>query len=187
VDASTFARSARSDEESLGVLVGDKVWKFLHSRSLKWKISDLANLMMAPDQNGKLNIGLKVDTKRALEEGRGKMKNSGPLVGAIIAKATIFGALFLKAIALLVLKALIISKVALLLSAVIAIKKLLSKKHVTYEVVAHPHHGHEHHHHETHGWGRALEGFLETFNSELNENVQQAGQDMAFAGQKPSE
>lgn len=40
---------------------------------------------------------------------------------------------------------------ALVLAAIIGLKKLLShEKHVTYEVVAHPHHEHVEHH-EVHG------------------------------------
>lgn len=64
---------------------------------------------------------------------------------------------------------------ALVLAAVIGLKKLFSQeKHVTYEVVAHPHHSHEHSHsfgggggggghsgggHDSYssGWGRNLQ------------------------------
>lgn len=85
----------------------------------------------------------------------------------------------LGAIALIAGKALLIGKIALVLSAIIGLKKLLSQeKHVTYEVVAHPHHtsSHSSSHSDSfggsgyssdvgsygsggggsHGWGRAL-------------------------------
>lgn len=57
---------------------------------------------------------------------------------------------------------------ALVLAAIIGLKKLFSQeKHVTYEVVAHPHHSHSHEHtvghsgggHDSYssGWGRNIQ------------------------------
>lgn len=108
-----------------------------------------------------------------MSTGRGKKQNLGPLIAAGVMKLGMLKALAFKALALLVGKALLLSKLALLLTAIIGLKKLLSQpKHVTYEVVSHPHHAE--HAHESYaagaGWGRALEA-----------------QNLAFAGQKPAE
>lgn len=100
------------------------------------------------------------------------MKNMGPLLAAGIAKIGMVGILAFKALALLVGKALLVSKLAFLLAAVIGLKKLFSQqRHVTYEVVAHPHHSHSHvssgDHHSgggsigggdsySSGWGRSI-------------------------------
>lgn len=95
--------------------------------------------------------------------GRGKMKNAGPIIAAGIMKIGMLKVLAFKALALLVGKALLVSKLAFLLAAIIGLKKLFShSKHVTYEVVAHPHHSHsavESHGHGAEGfssgWGRS--------------------------------
>lgn len=56
-------------------------------------------------------------------------------------KAAVLLPLALGAIAVIAGKALLVGKIALVISAIIGLKKLLSgQKHVTYEVVAHPHH-----------------------------------------------
>ncbi|KAF6209725.1 hypothetical protein GE061_015474 [Apolygus lucorum] len=86
--------------------------------------------------------------------GRGKMKNMGPLMAAGAMKLGMVGIIAFKALALLVGKALLVSKLAFLLAAIIGLKKLFSQqKHVTYEVVAHPHHGHHSEHHGGGGGG----------------------------------
>ncbi|KAG8300542.1 hypothetical protein J6590_073759 [Homalodisca vitripennis] len=104
--------------------------------------------------------------------GRGKMKNMGPVIAAGIMKIGMMGVLAFKALALLVGKALLVSKLAFLLAAVIGLKKLFSQeRHVTYEVVAHPHHSHSEVHSSGHhgggdsfssGWGRSLGGDAHT-------------------------
>ncbi|XP_013185070.1 uncharacterized protein LOC106130713 [Amyelois transitella] len=83
------------------------------------------------------------------EEGRGKKKKAakmlGPLIAALALKMMALLPLAIGAIALIAGKALLIGKLALVLSAIIGLKKLLSQqKHVTYEVVAHPHHSSSH-------------------------------------------
>nr|XP_026492430.1 uncharacterized protein LOC113398069 [Vanessa tameamea] len=83
------------------------------------------------------------------EEGRGKKKKAqkilGPLLAAVMLKMMALLPLAIGAIALIAGKALLIGKLALVLSAIIGLKKLLSQqKHVTYEVVAHPHHTSSH-------------------------------------------
>lgn len=83
------------------------------------------------------------------EEGRGKKKKAakmlGPLIAALALKMMALTPLAIGAIAMIAGKALLIGKLALVLSAIIGLKKLLSQqKHVTYEVVAHPHHTSSH-------------------------------------------
>lgn len=87
----------------------------------------------------------------------------GPLIAAAVLKIGLIGGLAFKALALLVGKALLLSKIALLLASIIGLKKLFSQgKHVTYEVVAHPHHSSshslEHGHGDSYssGWARSL-------------------------------
>lgn len=75
-----------------------------------------------------------------------------------------------------------------MLASIIGLKKLLSsEKHVTYEVVAHPHHEHEHHdvHHSAGGYdgghgggGGGGGGWGRTFDS-------QGAQNMAYSAQIP--
>lgn len=81
------------------------------------------------------------------------------MVAAAALKIGLIGGLAFKALALLVGKALLLSKIALLLAAIIGLKKLFSQgKHVTYEVVAHPHHGGHDHGHDSYssGWARSF-------------------------------
>nr|CAD7422107.1 unnamed protein product [Timema poppensis] len=83
---------------------------------------------------------------------RGKMKNMGGIIMAVALKAGMIGALAFKALVLLVGKAILVSKIALLLAVILWLKKLFSQeRHVTYEVVAHPHHSHSHAHSSDHG------------------------------------
>lgn len=71
---------------------------------------------------------------------------------AMALKAAALLPLALGAIAMIAGKALLVGKIALVISAIIGLKKLLSnQKHVTYEVVSHPHHTSSHISHEDHG------------------------------------
>lgn len=65
---------------------------------------------------------------------------------AVALKAAALLPLALGAIALIAGKALLVGKIALVISAIIGLKKLLGshQKHVTYEVVSHPHHSSSH-------------------------------------------
>lgn len=174
-----YARAQGSDDATLSILLADKLWTFFKSRSLKWKPFETLDFVMSSKENGKLNLELSLNAEKLYEEGRGKMKNSGHIVGAIVAKAALVGALIFKGLVLLVGKALVVSKLAFLLASILAIKKLLNKKHITYEVVAHPVHDH-HHEHPISGWGRALDGFIESTLNSLNEN----GHNIAYQGEK---
>ncbi|XP_069679312.1 uncharacterized protein [Periplaneta americana] len=150
------------DEETLvSQLLADKVWTFVRTRSLRWSVLPDADVVMStsPDEQGTLNVGMSIRTGKALEKGRGKMKQMGPLMAAAAMKFALLGGLALKGLALLVGKALLVSKIALLLAGILWLKKLFShQKHVTYEVVAHPHHSHssgDHHDSYSSGWGRS--------------------------------
>lgn len=131
------ARTVNSDDAALSTLIADKLWTFIRSRALKWKMTDFSDLLISASDKGRINVGLSVDAKRALIEGRGKMKNNGPLLAAIVLKGALIGILAFKALFLLSGKALIVSKLAFLLSSLIGVKKLLSgkPKHVTYEII----------------------------------------------------
>lgn len=142
-------RSINADD-SIESLILNRVSNFLSTHTVKVELkgADVVNAVAS--------------TGRAIEdatetvfgddeqgEGRGKKKKAakvlGPLLGLIALKAAAMLPLLLGAIALIAGKALLIGKIALVLSAIIGLKKLLSQeKHVTYEVVAHPHHTSSH-------------------------------------------
>ena len=67
----------------------------------------------------------------------------GPIMMAVALKAAALLPVALGFIALIAGKALLVGKIALVIASIIGLKKLLGgqEKHVTYEVVAHPHHG----------------------------------------------
>lgn len=160
----TLARAARTDDEALSFIIADKLWNFVRSRTLRYKMFDDADVVVSSEPRGNLNIGLSINPQGAFETGRGRMRTMAPLMAAIATKIGVIGLLVFKGLVLLVGKALIVSKVALILALIIGFKKLLSKKHVTYEVVSHPHHAESHvGHHDSYssGWGRALDGFFE--------------------------
>jgi hypothetical protein len=131
------ARNVQSDDAALSMLIADKLLTFIKSRALKWKMTDFSDLLVSASDKGRINLGLSVDAKRALIEGRGKMKNTGPFLAAIVLKGVLIGILAFKALFLLSGKALLVSKLAFMLSSLIGIKKLLSGKQklVTYEIV----------------------------------------------------
>lgn len=144
------APRAINADDSIESLILSRVSSFLQSHTVKVELkgADVVNAVAS--------------TGRAIEdatetvfgddeqgEGRGKKKKAakvlGPLLGLIALKAAAMLPLLLGAIALIAGKALLIGKIALVLSAIIGLKKLLSQeKHVTYEVVAHPHHTSSH-------------------------------------------
>nr|CAD7432482.1 unnamed protein product [Timema monikensis] len=156
-DGSDMQRSGDavgSDEDQLTQLVTDKVWTFVRTRSLKWNIFPETDLVLStsPEDTGTINVGMSVRAAKAIEMGRGKMKNMGGIIMAVALKIGMIGALAFKALVLLVGKAILVSKIALLLAVILWLKKLFSQeRHVTYEVVAHPHHSHSHVHSSDHG------------------------------------
>lgn len=183
-----LSRAAHSDDETLSYIIADKLWNFIQSRSLRYRMHNDADFVVSSEPRGNLNIGLSINTKNALETGRGRMRQLAPLIAAVATKIGVIGVLLFKGLVLLVGKALVVSKLALVLAVILGLKKILGKKHVTYEVVAHPHHTESHHaapapHADSYstGWGRALEGFFETI-----ENLPQDSpdaQEQAYSGQ----
>ncbi|KAK4875553.1 hypothetical protein RN001_011975 [Aquatica leii] len=177
-----------SEEAQLTEVVANKLWSFVKTRSLKWKVTDDADVVVSGGngKDGSFNFGFSVKPNPSSEGDARKKKDNGlgAIVGAVALKIGLLKALAFKGLALLVGKALLVSKLALVLALVIGLKKLLSHgKYVTYEVVAHPHHEHHHDHsfsggghdgfghgvHGGHGWGRSAEAA-----------------EMAYKGQKPS-
>lgn len=100
--------------------------------------------------------------------GRGKKNNNmGPLLATAVLKIGLIAGLAFKGLALLVGKALLLSKIALLLAGIIGLKKLFShQKHVTYEVVAHPHHTSSHTFSEPHGHDTYSSGWSRNFHNQ---------------------
>ncbi|XP_011703619.1 PREDICTED: uncharacterized protein LOC105459364 [Wasmannia auropunctata] len=166
-DVITFeAGRSKDDEIQVLDLVANKVYAFIKSRSIKWRILPEDDIVVSAseDETGSLNLGLSIErADRPVQDGRGKKNNMGPLIAAAVLKIGLIGGLAFKALALLVGKALLLSKIALLLASIIGLKKLFSQgKHVTYEVVAHPHHGSSHsfdhggHDSYSSGWARSF-------------------------------
>ncbi|KAK5637725.1 hypothetical protein RI129_006108 [Pyrocoelia pectoralis] len=180
-----------SEESQFGEVIYNKLWSFIKTRSLKWKITDDADIVISggSDKDGAFNFGLSVkpNTSNPGDARKKKGGGLGAIMGIVALKIGLLKALAFKGLALLVGKALLVSKLALVLALVIGLKKLLSTdKYVTYEVVAHPHHEHHHDHsisagghdgfggghgggHGHGGWGRSVEGA-----------------EIAYRGQKPA-
>lgn len=147
------APRALSGDESMESLIMSRVQNFLQSHTIKVDLKG-SDVVSAVSSTGRAFEDVTdslfgSDDQSAVSESRGKKKKAakilGPLLLALGLKAAALLPLILGAIALLAGKALLIGKIALVLSAVIGLKKLLSQeKHVTYEVVAHPHHSSSH-------------------------------------------
>lgn len=172
-----LARSVDSDDETLGLIVANKLWKFIRSRTLRYKFSDNADFLMTTEPQGNLHVGVSLSPVEALEEGRGKMKNMMPMMMLMAGKAGLVGAIMLKGLFLLAGKALIVSKIALLLSVIIALKKLLSQKKHIVEV--------PHHDSYSSGWSRALDGFIEGMAEVPAQIMAQEAHDLAYEAHKP--
>lgn len=95
------ARNVHADDVALTMLVADKLWTFVKSRALKWKMTDFTDVIVSAGDRGRINLGMSVDAKRALIEGRGKMKNTGPIIAAIVLKGALLGILAFKFLAIL--------------------------------------------------------------------------------------
>jgi len=145
----------RSIESSdLDTLLFDRLGRFLRTHSVKvdLKGSDILGAIESAGRSFE-------DFSDNAVESRGKKKKAqkilGPLMMAMALKAAALLPLALGAIAMIAGKALLVGKIALVISAIIGLKKLLGshQKHVTYEVVSHPHHSSSHVSHEDHGAG----------------------------------
>lgn len=144
------APRAINGDESVESLVFNRVQRFLQTHTIKvdLKGQDIVNAV-ASTGRALEDVSENIFAEEESVEGRGKKKKAakilGPLLMAVALKAAALIPLLLGAIALIAGKALLVGKIALVLSAVIGLKKLLSQeKHVTYEVVAHPHHTSSH-------------------------------------------
>lgn len=148
------APRALTGDESIESLILSRVQNFLQTHTVKVELKG-ADVVNAVSSTGRAledvsdNIFGGDDSANEVNEARGKKKKAakilGPLLLALGLKAAALLPLILGAIALIAGKALLVGKIALVLSAIIGLKKLLSQeKHVTYEVVAHPHHSSSH-------------------------------------------
>lgn len=142
-----------SPDDSIESIILNKVQGFLKTHTVKIDLEGSKILNAVQSTGRALNdvVDNLTDDESLEEEGRGKKKKAqkllGPLMAALAMKAAALIPLALGAIALLAGKALIVGKIALVLSAILGLKKLLSGghgKHVTYEVVSHPHHSSSH-------------------------------------------
>lgn len=129
-----------------------------HSLRIEVKGSDVIDAVSGAGRALEDTVSSFTEYNEITEEGRGKKKKAGKIIGPIIAalalKMMALMPLAIGAIALIAGKALLIGKLALVLSAIIGLKKLLGQqKHVTYEVVAHPHHTSSHTSSQSHDYG----------------------------------
>lgn len=162
-DTSDGAPRTISSDDTVESLIVSRVQRFLETHTLKvdLKGSDVVNAITSTGRAIEdLSDSLTEDDSAIGEESRGKKKKAqkilGPLFAALAMKAAALIPLALGAIALIAGKALLVGKIALVLSAIIGLKKLFSGhgKHVTYEVVSHPHHSSSHvSSHDSYGGG----------------------------------
>lgn len=156
-----------SGDDSMESLVFSRLQNFLQTHTIKVDLKG-SDIVSAVSSTGRaledVSENIFGDDQSAVSESRGKKKKAakilGPLLLALGLKAAALLPLVLGAIALIAGKALLIGKIALVLSAVIGLKKLLSQeKHVTYEVVAHPHHSSSHSSSHGEAYGAGGSGF----------------------------
>lgn len=195
--AQDAARSI-SGNESFESLAMSRIASFLNTHTIKVELNG-ADIVNAVSSTGRALEDVSEslfgnDDPNAPEESRGKKKKAakilGPIVALIALKAAALLPLLLGAIALIAGKALLIGKIALVLSAVIGLKKLLSQeKHVTYEVVAHPHHSASHSvSHDSYGSGYSADvGSSGSYGSSGHGGWGRSldAQDLAYTAQKP--
>lgn len=193
------APRAISGDESIESLIFSRIQNFMNTHTIKVELKG-SDVVSAVSSTGRAledvseNFFGDDDKDEARSKKKKAVKMLGPLLAMMALKAAALLPLVLGAIALIAGKALLIGKIALVLSAIIGLKKLLSQeKHVTYEVVAHPHHtsSHSSSSHDSgfaggfsggdassyggssggggHGWARAYEN----------------AQDLAYKSQKP--
>ncbi|XP_037029203.1 uncharacterized protein LOC119069254 [Bradysia coprophila] len=161
------APRALSGDDSMESLVMSRLQNFLQTHTIKVDLKG-SDIVSAVSSTGRaledVSENIFGDDQSAVSESRGKKKKAakilGPLLLALGLKAAALLPLVLGAIALIAGKALLIGKIALVLSAVIGLKNLLkNEKHVTYEVVAHPHHSSSHSSSHGEAYGSGGSGF----------------------------
>ncbi|XP_032523430.1 uncharacterized protein LOC116774783 [Danaus plexippus] len=128
IKSETLARAGTSLEDKAQQLIMDKLWNFATTRSLRYRLFDNADVVIAgkQEQDGTLGVGVSMKAHKAIESGRARNKNMGPFLAAAAMKFGLLGALTFKGLYLMVGKALLISKIALLLATIIGLKKLFS-------------------------------------------------------------
>ncbi|CAD6224021.1 GSCOCG00005442001-RA-CDS [Cotesia congregata] len=192
------------DSTDVDTLIFDRVGRFLKTHSIKVDLKGSDILGVVESAGRSLD-----DLSDSLVEGRGKKKKQqkmmGPIMMAMALKAAALMPLALGTIALIAGKALLVGKIALVISAIIGLKKLLGgQKHVTYEVVAHPHHSSSSSHvvsHDDGGHGGGGGGFSggdfgggyggggsssgHGWARSLPQDVHQHAQQLAYSGQMP--
>lgn len=185
------APRAINADDSIESLLLNRVARFLQSHTIKvdLKGEDIVNAVSSTGRALE-DVSESVFGDDATVEGRGKKKKAakilGPLLLAAALKAAALIPLVLGGIALIAGKALLIGKIALVLSAIIGLKKLLSQeKHVTYEVVAHPHHTSSHSvsHAEPSGYSGDISGGYG--GGSAHGGWGRSSQDLAYSAQKP--
>lgn len=185
------APRAITGDETFEQLALNRVQRFLQTHTIKVDLKG-ADVLNAVSQTGRAledvssNIfGEDEASAEARKGGKKKGKILGPLLLALALKAAALLPLMLGAIALIAGKALLVGKIALVLSAIIGLKKLLSQeKHVTYEVVAHPHHSSSHSSsHDSVGYASDA-GYGGSAHGGWGRSVDVA-QDLAYSAQKP--
>ncbi|XP_072935423.1 uncharacterized protein Osi3 isoform X2 [Epargyreus clarus] len=128
VKPESLARAGTSIEDQAQQLIMDKLWNFATTRSIRYRLLDNADVVIAgkQDKDGSLGVGVSMKAPKAIESGRARNKNFGPFLAAAAMKLGLLGALTFKGLYLMVGKALLISKIALLLATIIGLKKLFS-------------------------------------------------------------
>ncbi|KAK0164966.1 hypothetical protein PV328_003529 [Microctonus aethiopoides] len=148
-----------SDVDSL---LFDRLGRFLKTHTIKVDLKGTDILGVVESAGRSLE---EISDNMTTVEGRGKKKKTQkilmPMMMALGLKAAALLPLALGAIALIAGKALLVGKIALVISAIIGLKKLFGgqQKHVTYEVVAHPHHSSSSSHAVSHDDGGHGGGF----------------------------
>ncbi|KAF2896916.1 hypothetical protein ILUMI_09259, partial [Ignelater luminosus] len=103
-----------SDEAQLSEVITNKIWDFIRTRSLKWKITDAADIVISGNngKDGSFNFGFnfRPDTSSVGDARKKKGNGMGALIGAAALKIGLLKALAFKALALLVGKAVLVSK-----------------------------------------------------------------------------
>ncbi|KAH9644684.1 hypothetical protein HF086_011853 [Spodoptera exigua] len=138
IKSETLARAGTSLEDQAQQFIMDKLWHFVSSRSLRYRLLNDADLVISGKQekDGSLGVAEREHIPsstlngfiQVFESGRGRQKPFGPVLALAALKFGLFGALTFKVLALMVGKALLISKIALLLSTIIGLKKLFSSQ-----------------------------------------------------------
>ncbi|XP_034949935.1 uncharacterized protein Osi7 [Chelonus insularis] len=189
------------DSSDVDTLIFDRLSRFLKTHSIKvdLKGSDILGVVESAGRNLE-------ELSDSVVEGRGKKKKTqkliGPLMMAMALKAAALLPIALGTIALIAGKALLIGKIALVISTIIGLKKLLGQqKHVTYEVVAHPHHSSSSSSHVSHddgghggfsggdfggGYSAAGGSSGHGWSRSLPQDFQQHAQQLAYSGQMPA-